>query len=883
MVEEEKKYTLNNGNMIQPKKKIRLGICAMGRKLRSHPMQEIHYRIKAYHSIEFVWIDESVMKLGVEEWPRVDVLISRYSSGFPYEKSVAYCKLRKPHLINDVESQRILFDRREVYRILDECKIPTSRHVVYTHTDPSHRLNEYEDFIVVNGIRIEKPFVEKPVSGNDHAVFIYYSKAQGGGSRRLFRKIGNKSSEFHDVDTIRKGSFVYEEMIPGGRDIKVYTVGEDYSHAEIRKSPWVDGFVQRDCFGKEIRRAIRLTDEEREICRKVVRAFKQQICGFDLLRDRRNRPYVIDVNGWSFVKNNRKYYDDCARIIKEMCQKFDRVNQPYFFSQKIQRPCLKGNAVVDSKQRILRGVFAIFRHGDRTPKQKLKVKTSNKTLVKFLDGFLVSTELKIHYSTNRKLFAEATEVIGSVLKNDRLSRKEHKILKDMHHVMQMKHLGLKFQMKNIRNNRNGDLQLEKTIRVILKWGGELTEAGFKQAHSYAQQFKDRFIETNAAESKKFMKGLKVYTTDEQRVLYTAKAFLKSLLLLSKDEEIPDNVLQAGSEVQFMLDGNSASTAKKLINDSKAHIAEIIQLKSVDFLISDSDDDLSLEQDVKESSVVKSKLLPWAKRCLKVLDNPQHCCRIVAKQIKDLLSALRKTQSLQDPRISSYQNEAFADMICRWSKLYDEFHDQEHDEFAANKIPDIFDSVRYDLLYNANCLGLSYEQMDRLWQSIDDLAAFVIPQEYGFTREDKQNISRNIAERFFTDLKEKINSVLKDEDTSRMFLYFSSESHLHALRNALIMCKTPLNKTVEKNVEGIELSYLAHCVIRIFEDPTKHPQSPDRFFVSVHISPGAHGNPLNIVKKCDEGGSLVPIEIPSCLNNHLPLPELFELLNFSYKN
>lgn len=54
----------------------------------------------------------------------------------------------------------------------------------------------------------------------------------------------------------------------------MYTVGPDYAHAEARKSPALDGKVERDSEGKEVRYPVMLSAMEKLVARKVCLAFK---------------------------------------------------------------------------------------------------------------------------------------------------------------------------------------------------------------------------------------------------------------------------------------------------------------------------------------------------------------------------------------------------------------------------------------------------------------------------------------------------------------------------------------------------------------------------------------------------------------------------------
>ena len=155
---------------------------------------------------------------------------------------IAFQRLRQPFLINDPEMQVLLQDRREVHRILKENNIETPTYLICDRTDPNLSFLESDNSVIINGKEIEKPFVEKPISAEDHNVYIYYHSSTGGGHQKLFRKVKNLSSCYYPENNVRStGSYIYEKFVrTDGTDVKAYAVGS-YVHAEARKCPGLDG------------------------------------------------------------------------------------------------------------------------------------------------------------------------------------------------------------------------------------------------------------------------------------------------------------------------------------------------------------------------------------------------------------------------------------------------------------------------------------------------------------------------------------------------------------------------------------------------------------------------------------------------------------------
>ncbi|XP_023068002.1 inositol hexakisphosphate and diphosphoinositol-pentakisphosphate kinase 2 isoform X12 [Piliocolobus tephrosceles] len=814
-----------------------------------------------------------------------------FVAGFPLDKAVAYAKLRNPFVINDLNMQYLIQDRREVYSILQAEGILLPRYAILNR-DPNNpkecNLIEGEDHVEVNGEIFQKPFVEKPVSAEDHNVYIYYPTSAGGGSQRLFRKIGSRSSVYSPESNVRKtGSYIYEEFMPtDGTDVKVYTVGPDYAHAEARKSPALDGKVERDSEGKEVRYPVILNAREKLIAWKVCLAFKQTVCGFDLLRAN-GQSYVCDVNGFSFVKNSMKYYDDCAKILGNIVM---RELAPQFhipWSIPLEAEDIPIVPTTSGTMMELRCVIAVIRHGDRTPKQKMKMEVRHQKffdLFEKCDGYK-SGKLKLK---KPKQLQEVLDITRQLLmelgqNNDSEIEENKPKLEQLKTVLEMyghfSGINRKVQLTYLphgcpktSSEEEDSRREEPSLLLVLKWGGELTPAGRVQAEELGRAFRCMYPGGQGDYAgfpgcgllrlhSTYRHDLKIYASDEGRVQMTAAAFAKGLLALEGELTpiLVQMVKSANMNGLLDSDSDSLSSCQQRV---KARLHEILQ-KDRDFTAEDYEK-LTPSGSI---SLIKS---------MHLIKNPVKTCDKVYSLIQSLTSQIR--HRMEDPKSSDiqlYHSETLELMLRRWSKLEKDFK-TKNGRYDISKIPDIYDCIKYDVQHNGS---LKLENTMELYRLSKALADIVIPQEYGITKAEKLEIAKG----YCTPLVRKIRSDLQrtqDDDTVnklhpvysrgvlsperhvRTRLYFTSESHVHSLLSILrygALCNTndsqnedgAMVKEMESKDEQWkramdylnvvnELNYMTQIVIMLYEDPNKDLSSEERFHVELHFSPGAKG-------------------------------------------
>eukprot|EP01017_Pseudomicrothorax_dubius_P043427 TRINITY_DN7230_c0_g1_i1.p1 TRINITY_DN7230_c0_g1~~TRINITY_DN7230_c0_g1_i1.p1 ORF type:complete len:242 (-),score=47.44 TRINITY_DN7230_c0_g1_i1:84-809(-) len=230
--------------------------------------------------------------------------------------------------------------------------------------------------------------------------------------------------------------------------------------------------------------------------------------------------------------------------------------------------------------------------------------------------------------------------------------------------------------------------------------------------------------------------------------------------------------------------------------------------------------------------------------------------------------------------------------------------------GVSKIPDVYDSIKYDLVHNYETLKMFGRIVLELFQSAKTLADFVVPFEYGIDEKDKVDIGLNIITPLLKKIKNDLlwwespatpaENVFRDEmsfwqhkglDPSkidgeiksawrhvRTRLYFSSASHLTTLFNVLhlgLESTLVQNKELKDKLEKIgSLDYLSQIVIRLFENLNHKSDDPDRFRLEILVNPGCTVQP-NKIEEYDNSDHSVPLSQYIDINKELTLQGIKE--------
>ncbi|KAI5956394.1 VIP1 [Candida jiufengensis] len=900
----------------------KIGVCAMDAKVLSKPCRRILNRLIENGEFETVIFgDKVILDEQIENWPTCDFLISFFSTGFPLDKAIAYVEYRKPFIINDLVFQKALWDRRIVLSILNHANVPTPERVEisrdggpYLELKLLERLKEIgfsdeklhamsnqkepdwemvdDDTLRVGDKIIKKPFVEKPVDGEDHNVYIYYPKATGGGGRKLFRKIGNKSSEFDpDLTSPRTdGSFIYENFLDTDNfeDVKAYTVGPNFCHAETRKSPVVDGIVRRNTHGKEVRYVTDLSDVEKIMARSVSAAFKQAICGFDLLRVN-GKSYVIDVNGFSFVKDNNEYYDSCARILRDLF--IDAKKSRDLMKTRVPKSLQRSQFEEKEQKWVFKGMVNVIRHADRTPKQKFKYSFKSPVFISLLKGH--TEEVIIRAVPDLQIVLETVKVAEEKKLEDLKKLKQLRLALEK----KMNFPGTKIQIKPSLN----DQEVVEKVQLILKWGGEPTHSAKHQATDVGEQMRQNLKLLN----REALNDVKVFTSSERRVITSAQYFTTSLLGLT-DEPLPEDFLIVRKD---LLDDSNA--AKDLMDKVKKRLKPLL----------------------RQGAEAPSQFT-WPPKMPQPFEVIKRVCELMNfhHQIMNYNFETKNVQEFQTSWCCGEDPFLFKE---RWDKLFQEFISVE--KTHPSKISELYDTMKYDALHNRQFLQKAFafdpndeKLLERLKESCGGTATssglvseypinilamnnfkipdtstttnqkesssspgasagslgwvlsgatmdgsnnkaskppqnpfdhptfarlrelyrlskvlfdFICPQEYGIKDEEKLDIglltSLPLAKQILSD----IQDMKKNISSPSVVTYFTKESHIYTLLNVIYGSQLPMK--IARNALP-ELDYLSQIVFELYEADDPTCSTGKKHSIRLSLTPGCHTqDPLDV--------------------------------------
>jgi hypothetical protein len=538
------------------------------------------------------------------------------------------------------------------------------------------------------------------------------------------------------------------------------------------------------------------------------------------------KSYVIDVNGFSFVKDNDLYYNSCAKILRDM----------FYNAKKASdlRKLTTHEAPSEEKSQkwVLKGMVTVVRHADRTPKQKFKYSFRSEIFISLLKGY--KEEVIIREVSDLEIVLKAIKIAQEQKLED---ANKLKILANTLEK-KLKFPGTKIQLKPVLDENN---DVEK-VQFILKWGGEATHSARYQATDLGEMSRQDLSLLN----KDILDNVQVFSSSERRVLLTANLWANSIFDSNKGE----NYIEIRKD---LLDDSNA--AKDLMDKVKKQLKPLLREGK------EAPPQFTWPQKMPEPFIV-------IKRVVELMNYHQ---KIMKQNYPTAKNLGIKWCSGEDPDL----------FIERWNKLFKEFTTLE--KVDPSKISELYDTMKFDALHNREFLENIFKPNDDIPKPSDSLLIdeypehlklfrknghtpntnqnhflfddeifkylrelyklsqvlfdFICPQEYGITQSEKLEIglltSIPLAKKILSDL-----NAMVENDQPGLVAYFTKESHMYTLLNILYESNIQLH--INRN-DLPELDYLSQIIFEIYEDSSRKNHS-----IRFKISPGCHTqDPLDV--------------------------------------
>ncbi|KNE72529.1 hypothetical protein AMAG_20534 [Allomyces macrogynus ATCC 38327] len=261
--------------------------------------------------------------------------------------------------------------------------------------------------------------------------------------------------------------------------------------------------------------------------------------------------YVIDVNGWSFVKGNEVYYEKCASILRKL----------FLSTAKRKRKSLMltKDVSMESQWR-MKGFFSVIRHGDRTPKLKKKFNFKSAPFRALLDGGSDEVILKGQDQLARVAVAAEQALAKGLEDRDKLQL--------MLALLHQKEL-------------NDDTK-------VPEWGWwGACGAGRENVRRDSKDLGENLRKDLRLINRELLQDVVVYSASEQRVVQTAKVFMEAFLdgdaaASAIDGDPPGTPVLPPIEVRKdMLDDSNAAKEKMEAVKAQLKIYSNLRIAGVD--------------------------------------------------------------------------------------------------------------------------------------------------------------------------------------------------------------------------------------------------------------------------------------------------------------